>query len=302
MENQCEHILDVDVLDIFKPYHEVSSFLWNLSKENVNTEELIKLIIDKIETRVVSPTFIYNLIFVITMYRPHLSQIMNVICKSLCTKYKRVYREVSFPFLTKITCFRPTELNNILLNDDVDEYIQYLTRKVANPDILDLQASCLYGSINCFKYIIMNLDKDLETAKYYAIISGNLEMIRILYNSGVSFDKCYRMAVVTNRNEIADWIYDNFGDNESNVFEALVVKNYQAVSFYMNNSVNPEELAFNPIMVASQENSPEIIEYFMTKGFAIEESQINYNILKFFVIKQYSAFFNDVRPIFKEFI
>ena len=83
------------------------------------------------------------------------------------------------------------ELLQSLLSDNFD-FNQNINRSIFDyyieKSISYFELSAFYGSINCFKYIFLNLDfKNSYYLADYAIFGGNIEIIRFLYDNKINF-------------------------------------------------------------------------------------------------------------------
>lgn len=78
-----------------------------------------------------------------------------------------------------------------------------------------LQIAAFFGSLKCFKYLLLNgadlrcNDFEGKTIAQFAVAGGNNEIIRILHQSNVSFSGTLQVAALFHRNEIFCWILEN---------------------------------------------------------------------------------------------
>ena len=120
-----------------------------------------------------------------------------------------------------------------------------------------IQLAMHYGSINCFKYLLLN-GLDLGCSAHYAIAGGNLEIIHILEQKSFDFDDlCLKTAIRFHRNDIADWIllnlsyyniYDCFKEaifsNNVPAFLYFFIKTTQNYSYFSDSNVFYTSLRF----------------------------------------------------------
>lgn len=120
------------------------------------------------------------------------------------------------------------EITKSLRHDDVDTLQTIITRsEIAiskahipynifdhkTPTFIDYAA--LYGSIKCFKYLLLNDASINNNSLYYALSGGNTEIIKIVdqrstdLQSELSDDKTIKPAIVIHRNDLFDWIFEN---------------------------------------------------------------------------------------------
>lgn len=75
-----------------------------------------------------------------------------------------------------------------------------------------IQYSAFHGSLNCFKYLLTNgalldlKDADGMNLIQYAIMGGNIEIIRIIEQNNCSFNGAGQMAALYHHHKIFDWI------------------------------------------------------------------------------------------------
>ncbi|OHT02395.1 hypothetical protein TRFO_30524 [Tritrichomonas foetus] len=84
-----------------------------------------------------------------------------------------------------------------------------------SPSLIEVAA--LYGSINCFKYLLLNgsslylLDETNASLPQYAVAGGNLEIIRICHQKKLSFNGTSQIAALFHRNDILNWLLEDEG-------------------------------------------------------------------------------------------
>jgi len=118
-------------------------------------------------------------------------------------------------------------LNYIARYDEVDFLTQYLSvpfieknpvvaissfefcsfiRK-ANPNMI--KACAYFGSLKCFKQLIMNGVK-LIGVETYVSCSGDASLIQFVRNQSITFDNCFEMVIKHMHINVLNWIYDEF--------------------------------------------------------------------------------------------
>ena len=151
------------------------------------------------------------------------------------------------------------EITKALRNDDVDTFQRILSKSNCNisksfvpfnifEDFIDngktryINYAAAYGSIKCFKYLLLNHDKIDSLTFSYSIYGGNVEIIKIV-DQKVKEEKIKYSSnniipsIIKHRNDIFDWILnENYSGKEINNSELLdlihiSVKNGNAHSF-----------------------------------------------------------------------
>ena len=100
-----------------------------------------------------------------------------------------------------------------------------------------LQAMAYFGAVKCLKYAILNDDYSLKDVEGYAVAGGNMEIIHLLEQKGISFSNCLEVAIMFHRNEICDWILLHEEWQVSAFDESLKFYNYSAFLFKTFNDV-----------------------------------------------------------------
>ena len=92
-----------------------------------------------------------------------------------------------------------------------------------NPNLLNVSA--FYGSINCFRYLILNGETINPLTFENSVCGGNLDIIHIhdsLQNQLSYSNEFLILAAKYRRNEIMDWIW-----SFSNINSSLLVELYE---------------------------------------------------------------------------
>ena len=173
----------------------------------------------------------------------YLNEIENLINmkESLYLYYRNMLNDVNienllkYPFLNySFYNFEQGTIPYFLLNDDIEGLQNYVsgqncvdfnekptTRWIpttflnAFQDINIFEYSILFGSIKCFKFIMLQ-DGSQITPECIAIAvaSGNTEIIRILEQKDVHFDNnCFDFSLIFHQNNVFEWLIRNHANN-----------------------------------------------------------------------------------------
>ena len=157
-----------------------------------------------------------------------------------------------------------------LVTDKIDfDYIHHLqlsfdaTRNFEVLHISHLDIAALYGSIDIFKYLIMNgsdMSKDIPS---FAIFGGDFEIIRILEQKGISFNDKFYDSIRFHRYEISDWLLSNYSCEYVSLCSCINVYNYEAFLFlYLNGSdINEIDSSGLPLSMACASNNISLVKY-----------------------------------------
>ena len=77
-------------------------------------------------------------------------------------------------------------------------------------DISLIDFCCFFGSLKCFKYLLLNQCKITKATLKYSIAGGNQEIIAILQQNGHSFEECLETSVKYHRYELTNWLNENY--------------------------------------------------------------------------------------------
>ena len=130
-------------------------------------------------------------------------ELVNCLCSCFPKKIKYIHDSISWKPILKFIIFpeqypiNEGEMRLLLKNDDIDGFISFLSN---NPtiDIQDLQNDdyyeaiceyssiapidycCLFGSLKCFKYLLLNNCETSDVTVDFSVQGGNQEIIAIL--------------------------------------------------------------------------------------------------------------------------
>ena len=195
----------------------------------------------------------------------------------------------------------PTEDENniisIIYHDDTDSLINYLSENITfdiakdieitkNIDYISyfnlyclqqteislINACCLFGSVKCFKYFLLN-NCPLKNTGPYSIISGNMEIIHILQQKGVDFSGCFNICIEYHRYAICDWILFNYGWKAAPLSLCLTHFNFEAFLLNIYNGVPLSDADLNnknALHVCSEMGITQLCDYLISHANIIE--------------------------------
>jgi hypothetical protein len=94
-----------------------------------------------------------------------------------------------------------------------------------------LSVCAFYGSIECFKFIFLNGVPVLNPVCISAVKGGNLEILQICEQEHGDFSKCLPASVAYLRNDVADWIINNFKPQACHCKDSIQSLNFQALVY-----------------------------------------------------------------------
>ena len=94
----------------------------------------------------------------------------------------------------------------------------YERKSVVNKNLTLIEYAAFYGSVKCFKYLLMNECK-LDMAAKYAVAGSNSEIIHICQQHKATFDGSLLLSIRYHRWEITEWLLETLNVQ----FNALMV-------------------------------------------------------------------------------
>ena len=154
------------------------------------------------------------------------------------------------------------EMFLLLQKDDIDGFISFLSK---NPTIditkeqklkgggyyfnlFDWSGSislidfcCFFGSLKCFKYLLLNKCEITEKTLKYSIAGGNQEIINILKEKGHSFEKCLETSVKYHRYELTNWLNENYKCKPVSLPTCILYYNIDAFLYFLEHGHSLDE-------------------------------------------------------------
>lgn len=211
----------------------IADVIWNASSEKI--PECMQAIREGIKNQIFSLTTMMDILSTVSIYRPHsfncLCQlgiaikneynIENIFIKAPALKSK--IRSTDNPSLE---LYGPNTIGATLLNDRVEVLQKMFSNPVFDSDVCyrventvvteilhfnDIAAK--YGSVSCFKFLQLNNFNATETTLKNALYGGNAEIIHLILPKFTVNDQCLQDAVTAYRNDIAEWLLENYTIN-----------------------------------------------------------------------------------------
>lgn len=126
-------------------------------------------------------------------------------------------------------------LQRLTLSPDFNNNeLRIMALGIRSNKITYLDLAAYFGSIECFRYLLLNnaiITKD--TAKF-AVQGGNIEIIELLRTKEVDFGVTVIKVVSTFRQNILEWIVDNYEVNTDDIIlTAASANNIEAIMYYL---------------------------------------------------------------------
>ncbi|OHS98035.1 hypothetical protein TRFO_35642 [Tritrichomonas foetus] len=148
----------------------------------------------------------------------------------------------------------PQTIENYLYNDDVTNFqkmIHQFNINIGNykihdniylyqltiPNLSLYEAAIVFGSIKCFKYLILNYYDQIslnELPLSFAVQGGNLEILHLLiqHNCNLDIKTALHVSMELNNPEIFDWLMENYNHDRSVLDNQSIVQFSISWGFY----------------------------------------------------------------------
>lgn len=267
-----------------KCVYDIEDIVYAINNQNQQDSELKLLELLNNRTDLVNYTLncIINAATKAPKYIFDLISIFENICKAYNSKKKLEIDPLLIPEKDSVW-------ENILY-DDVDKLqvkiaipeFDFNQRNRADQTLIDYSASC--GSIQCFKILLLHNCRVGRRTAEGAIHSGNYEIIRILEQKSIKFDNCLGIALENRRNDIADWLYENYPVERVTISECIQYNNLQAFSFYLKNDYSLIETynSYSCLGISVETENIDLIKFILPKGVEINLGKISGGIQYYF--------------------
>lgn len=137
-----------------------------------------------------------------------------------------------------------------------------------------LETAALFGSIKCFKFLVMNDEKISENVCKFAVMGGNIEIIHLCENEGLKFDDCLIHAVQYHRFEIFEWLNYHFTYKELKLDKCLYYFNEPIFYLYIENGTDINqcgEFGVTILHFAVSHRFVNVIDFLKNKGASLHK-------------------------------
>ena len=208
--------------------------------------------------------------------------------KGIIPKDKYFQNEHVFDFAEKGTVGRA------IFDDDVESLTKLLStqtkeesRKMINintfflrvQDPSPLECSALFGSVKCFKYLMMNEEDIKEDTCKFAIAGGNIEIVHLCEQKGMTFEGCLNVSVNYHRFDLFEWLDSHFHTEYIELSNCIFYQNEPIFYFNVSRGANVEEnynsYGKTALIAASEEGHLEVVKYLVEQCHANVEAKDN---------------------------
>lgn len=115
------------------------------------------------------------------------------------------------------------------------DYNQKILQEYFGPHERSLiSTAAYYGSVNCFKFLLLNNAKvDLSTSES-SVMGGNKQLIDICIKENKDHSNMMTAAVISHRDDLFEWILENVPDvKHASLYDCVRSLNYNAFLYYI---------------------------------------------------------------------
>ena len=147
---------------------------------------------------------------------------------------------------------------------DVEKNIQSIS-------LLDF--CCLFGSLKCFMYLLINQIEITDKTKRYAISGGNQQIIAILCQNGQSFDDYLETSIKYHRYELTKWLLANYKCPPISLLKCIQYYNIDSFLYFLAEGYSLDSTDENQLTClhrASEIGNIPLVEFLIHKCSDIE--------------------------------
>ena len=186
------------------------------------------------------------------------------------------------------------EMFLLLQNDDIDGFISFLSKNstidITKEQTVDVSGyyyylfdwsdsislidfCCFFGSLKCFKYLLLNKCEITKETPQYSISGGNKEIINILKEKEYSFANLLKTSILFHRYELTKWILENYECEPIPLSTIIKYYNIESFMYFLEHGHPLEEIdvcGHTSLHLASTIGDLTIVQYLIEKGANIE--------------------------------
>ena len=137
---------------------------------------------------------------------------------------------------------------------------------------------CFFGSLKCFKYLLLNKCEITTKTLQCSFAGGNEEIINFLKEKGHSFEKCLKISVKYHRYELTRWLIENYKCKPVSLPLCIKYYNIDAFLYFLEHEHSIDETdkyEWTSLHSAFMIGHLPIVQYLIEKGSDIEAKDKN---------------------------
>lgn len=243
---KVKSICECDVLDQLAIPHQVSVSIWNLDEDDEIINQTFLKIREHILSQAINIDFVVRCIEKAALYRRKNIISFSKLFNLLKNEFEFDIQLDNYEIFILSTTKSPKTIQNIL--DIVprnspfyfvkylsDNLISNLNKLISKFDTSLIELAAQYGNEEIFRFLKLNDCSYDDKICEFAIIGANFEIIEALRNEDRNFGDYISTAISCNRNNVADWIIENYDFEEIPIALCLNYMNFQAMTYCIMN-------------------------------------------------------------------
>ncbi|EAX98352.1 hypothetical protein TVAG_158120 [Trichomonas vaginalis G3] len=222
---KVQQLSDITLPESLQPYEDAATFIWS----QLDEETEIKLI-ELIDNKKVSLDFVLKTIYRASTKNPKHVNLLSDLYSKISIRYDSpiIWTPPLVPPENRSKkIYEDDQLFNLVAYDRLEEFKEFISKSPfdvnqTNIDLSLIECACKYGSVDIFRYLLMNGGKIDDTLPKYAVEGGSSEIISLLRQKDCKFGDCIRIAVINHHNDIVDWIITHYDFTALTVAECLM--------------------------------------------------------------------------------
>lgn len=140
--------------------------------------------------------------------------------------------------------------------------------KLHRKEMSTISMAAYFGSLNVFKYLMLNgIPITVETAQN-AVKGGNEEILQLVMEKNLDFSSLLKTAIEYHRNDIIKWLIESGFYEQISLNHCIRSINTLAFTYFLINGsdVNQNENGLTPLLLASERGRNDIVQFLIEKG------------------------------------
>jgi len=163
--------------------------------------------------------YIYDYTKLLQNDRELLKEISSFILPRECTSYSIFYDDIE---LFQQISSSPEFVFSQTFCFSSPEFVLIYSDDLYQVDLLSFAA--LYGSVKCFKYIMVNHDTFHYMIMNHCSIGGNLEILHLVLESKTTFESCLTSSIIYSNYDVFVWLIENKYDKIALLYDPEYVR------------------------------------------------------------------------------
>ena len=142
--------------------------------------------------------------------------------------------------------FQKLLYENFIDINSLIKYSIYERSEIVCKDVTFLEYSAFFGSIKCFRFLLMNNATISNNLMCFAVAGGNIEIIKLCEQKNCSLDNCLIFSIRYHHWKLFDWLIasksQNSWENPELIIECFKSNNFKSLSKLLKIGYNPSKI------------------------------------------------------------